>query len=55
MDQRDQVLQANQSGDFKTRDELAEDLQDTEAKMKMVQAQIEKLQTNRQNMWEGAG
>lgn len=55
MDQRDQVLQANESGDFKTRDEINADLQDTEARMKMVQAQIDKLQSNSGNIWEGAG
>lgn len=55
MYQRDQVLQANESGDFKTRDEINSDLQDTEAKMKMVQAQIDKLQANSGNIWEGAG
>lgn len=55
MDQRDQVLQANESGDFKTRDEINSNLQDTESKMKMVQAQIDKLQANSGNIWEGAG
>ena len=55
MYQRDQVLQANESGDFKTRDEINSNLQDTEAKMKMVQAQIDKLQANSGNIWEGAG
>lgn len=55
MYQRDNVLQANESGDFKTRDEINADLQDTEAKMKMVQAQIDKLQANSVNIWEGAG
>ena len=55
MEQRDKVLQANESGDFKTRDEINSNLQDTEAKMKMVQAQIDKLQANSGNIWEGAG
>ena len=55
MYQRDQVLQANESGDFKSRDEINSNLQDTEAKMKMVQAQIDKLQANSGNIWEGAG
>ena len=55
MYQRDKVLQANESGDFKTRDEINSNLQDTEAKMKMVQAQIDKLQANSGNIWEGAG
>lgn len=55
MEQRDQVLQANESGDFKTRDEINSYLQDTESKMKMVQAQIDKLQANSGNIWEGAG
>ena len=55
MYQRDRVLQANESGDFKTRDEINSNLQDTEAKMKMVQAQIDKLQANSGNIWEGAG
>ena len=55
MEQRDNVLQANESGDFKSRDEINANLQDTEAKMKMVQAQIDKLQANSGNIWEGAG
>ena len=55
MYQKDKVLQANESGDFKTRDEINSNLQDTEAKMKMVQAQIDKLQANSGNIWEGAG
>ena len=55
MEQRDKVLQSNKSGDFKTRDEINSNLQDTEAKMKMVQAQIDKLQANSGNIWEGAG
>ena len=55
MEQRDKVLQSNESGDFKTRDEINSNLQDTEAKMKMVQAQIDKLQANSGNIWEGAG
>ena len=55
MYQRDQVLQANESGDFKTRDKINSNLQDTEDKMKMVQAQIDKLQANSGNIWEGAG
>ena len=55
MYQRDKVLQANESGDFKIRDEINSNLQDTEAKMKMVQAQIDKLQANSGNIWEGAG
>ena len=55
MEYRDKVLQSNESGDFKTRDEINSNLQDTEAKMKMVQAQIDKLQANSGNIWEGAG
>ena len=53
--QNDAMRKANDSGDFDKRDRIASDYDQTTRKIDMLERQIENLQANSGNIWEGAG